>query len=68
MKIRITKANGTQMELSNVAGVELVEANAITVTHMDPRQRLLYLNLSGFNNGMSVFDATIKWPLPVLVG
>jgi hypothetical protein len=70
MKIRFTKANGTQMEISDVAGVEIVEAGLVSIVRSEPldvAERSFRFEPNGAGSGISIFDRNIPWPLPPVV-
>jgi len=59
MKIRFTKANGSTMELSDVACVEVVEANLVRIVRMEPfaaAERSFVFEPHGSGSGICIYD------------
>lgn len=70
MKIRITKANGNQVEVSDVAGVEIVEAGLVTINrydHLGVAERSFRFEPNGAGTGIGIFDKNIEWPGPKIM-
>lgn len=66
MKIRIVKASGSVVELSDVAGVQVIEGQRLEISCSYPlnlKGPQFLLKLDGPTDGLSVHDPNIKWPL-----
>jgi hypothetical protein len=68
MKIRVTKASGAQVELSDVAGVEIVHSGPVSVGRFEPwisnHGPSFNLQLFGAGDGLALRDTNIQWPHP----
>lgn len=67
MKIRFTKANGTQMELSDIQRVEVVEAGLVKIARHEPLdapERSFRFEPNGAGAGIYIYDVNIPWPGP----
>lgn len=65
MKIRFTKSNGKQMELSDIQRVEIVEAGLVKVVRLEvfDRPELSFeFSPNGSGSGICVYDVNIPWP------
>jgi hypothetical protein len=68
VKIRIVKASGQIVELSDVAGVEVVECARMRLVRYDrfgPAVGQFSFELCG--DGVVVYDANLPWPFPPVV-
>jgi hypothetical protein len=68
MKIRIVKASGQTVELSDVAGIEVIECTRMRLVRYDrygPAVGQFNFELCG--DGASVLDANLPWPFPPVV-
>jgi hypothetical protein len=70
VKIRIVKAGGAVVELSEVAGVEIVECGKLAIArHPVFGGQGMQMKLDGPNDGMGFYDPNVEWPLsPVVIG
>lgn len=68
MKIRIVKPSGQTVELSDVAGIEVIECTRMRLVrfdHFGPAVGQFTFELCG--DGTGVYDANLQWPFPPVV-
>jgi hypothetical protein len=68
MKIRITKASGAQVEVTNVAGVEIVQGGVVEIYRWEwwgtIAERNFRLDLNSTGDNITFRDKAVQWPLP----
>lgn len=67
MKIRIVKASGRQVELDEVAGIEILDGGTARIVRFDQFNDRVWMRLEVRASGTSIYDTGIAWPLPSVV-
>lgn len=67
MKIRIVKASGKQVELDEVAGIEILDGGTARIVRFDQFNDRVWMRLEVRASGTSIYDTGIAWPLPSVV-
>jgi hypothetical protein len=66
MKLRIVKASGESVVVTEVAGVEILDSGPLVILRADaglPREAEFRFQL-GFGGSVDIHDRAVKWPFP----